>query len=325
VSFKCLIVVLNRMIDWQVYNKKTLSHYLMKACFWYDIKLLNFRAVIKGQGHMIPMWSRLMIELHSDCNRNCNFCPRYNDYSGIRKYKNGNRVKKQMPTWKIKDIIDQAVELGFQGGVGFHRLSEPLMDDRYIEVGTYAKEKGLIIWDHTNADIFKKNPDFIKEIDNLVDRLRIGLYDYKSQKEKYEQMKFWREQFNKTKIDFSLAAEYPRIRINSILEPDNNQDNLIKTFPCLQPMCYLSIRYDGELTLCCEDDQCMFGIGNVFEKSIKDLWLSKKHIEIVNTLKKNYGRLNFELCKRCNMLGYYSYKYSFFHVKSFYPTKSIHN
>jgi radical SAM protein with 4Fe4S-binding SPASM domain len=249
------------------------------------------------------MWSRLVIELHSDCNRNCNYCPRYNDYSGIRKDKNGNHVKKQMPTWKIKDIIDQVVKLGYQESIGFRRLSEPFMDDRYIEVATYAKEKGLIIWDHTNADFLKTNPDLIKQIDNIVDYLTIGLYDYKNKKEKYEQMKFWRKQFNKTKIDFSLAAEKPRIRINSILEPDNNSGNLIKNFPCLWPMWGLWVRYDGELSLCIEDDHCTFGIGNVFEKSIKDIWLSKKHIEIVNTLKKNNGRLNFELCKKCYWLG----------------------
>jgi radical SAM protein with 4Fe4S-binding SPASM domain len=291
------------MIDWRIYNRKTLKYYLIKGLFWSSLKLLNFQIVMKGQEHMIPMWSRLMIELHSDCNRDCTFCPRYNDYSGIRKDKNGNHVKKQMPTWKIKDIIDQVVKLGYHGSIGFHRLSEPFLDNRYIEVGTYAKEKGLIIRDHTNGDILKKNPDFIKQIDNLVDFLTIGLYDYKNKKEKYEQMKFWRAQFNKTKIGFSLAAEYPLNRINSELETDDINSNLNKNFPCLWPMWGLWIRYDGELSLCCEDDQCRFGIGNVFDKSIKDLWLSKKHIEIVNTLKKNNGRLNFELCKKCYYLG----------------------
>jgi MoaA/NifB/PqqE/SkfB family radical SAM enzyme len=299
-------VILEKLIR-QVYKKRTIEYYFYKALFWSNINLLNIRAFMKGHKHLNPLWSRLAIEIHSDCNRDCNFCPRYNDYSGIRKDNDGNHVKKQMPTWKIKDIIDQAVELGFHGSIGFHRLSEPFIDDRYIEVATYAKEKGMIIKDHTNSDILKKNPDLIKQIDNIVDWLGIGLYDYKNEKEKYEQMEFWRKQFNKTKIDFSLAAEYPGSRINSILERDNNQDNLVKNFPCLWPMWGLWIRYDGEVSLCCEDDPCTFGIGNIFKNSIKDIWISKKRIKIVNTLIKFNGRSNYELCKKCCYIGYKRY------------------
>jgi|GEM_PF-1110234 len=288
-------------------KKQIINDYFSKIVFWSNLKLLNFRMIASGElKDTIPMWNRLAIELHSDCNRNCFFCARYADTSGIRKYKNGSHVKRKMPTWKVKDIINQVNELGYSGSTGFHRLSEPLLDDRYVELASYAKIKGLKVMEDTNADVLEKNPDLIKKIDGLVSRLQIGLYDYKNNAEKKQQMSYWKKKFKKTGIVFSLAAEYPIIRINSKFDLDGKLyiNDIVKHYPCFWPMYGLWIRYDGEISLCCEDDQCNFGLGNVFDTSIKDIWLSKKHIEIAKNLKKFNGRLNYELCRKCNFDGF---------------------
>lgn len=246
----------------------------------------------------IPLFSELEIELQSDCNRDCFFCPRYEDRSGIRKDSTGKHIKKSMPTNKIYDIIDQVTELGYRGFLSLHRLSEPFMDKRYIEIATYARKKGLKIWEYTNGDFLKNNPEFCKKLDGLIYKISIGLYDYKNEQEKKEQMKFWRNRFKKTKVTFSLAAEFPVIRQNSKLYDKKLINEKIRNLSCFRTT-GLRIRYDGEVSLCCEDDPCVFNLGNVFNSSIKDIWWSENHIKIVNSLKVPGGRNAYSKCRDC--------------------------
>ena len=100
-----------------------------------------------------------------------------------------------MPTEKVTDIIDQAVDLGFRGNVNFHRLSEPFLDKRYVEIAKYAKNKGLKLKEDTNGDVLKNKEDLCKKLDGLLDWIKIGLYDYKSEEEKKQQMDFWKKRF----------------------------------------------------------------------------------------------------------------------------------
>lgn len=289
------------------------KHWL-KIVYWlrkrnWKIKTLKDKDAV----NTIPMWTRLEIELQSDCNRDCCFCPRYGDRSGVRKDSNGNHVKKSMPTWKIFDIIDQAKDLGyngsmgfkgisekfgFKGSIGFHRLSEPFLDKRYIEIASYAKEKGMKISDNTNGDLLKKNPKLCSKLDGLLDSIIIGLYDYKNTKERNEQVRFWENRFKKTKVAFSLAAEFPKIRQNTKLYDKKLVTHKIRNYPCYATT-GLRIRYDGNVSLCCQDDQCVFDLGNVFDTPIKDIWWSKRHIEIVNSLKAPGNRILYPLCRDC--------------------------
>jgi len=294
-------IVINLMIKSEI-----LTHFIMKFStiskiirFWIKQKFWKIKKIIKPEiEKTIPIWTRLEIDIQSDCNRDCFFCPRYKDRSGIRKDSNGKHIKKSMPTWKIKDILDQTAKLGFKGRLAFHRLSEPFLDNRYIELAKYAKNKGIKIHENTNGDILKKNTNLCNKLDGLLDTIVIGLYDYKNGEERKKQMKFWKNRFKKTHVLFSLAAEYPRIRKNSKLYDKKMVTEKIRNKPCYATN-GLRVRYDGEVSLCCQDDQCKAKLGNVFKSSIKDIWWSKKHIKIVNTLKSPGGRKLVSVCKNC--------------------------
>jgi hypothetical protein len=171
----------------------------------------------------IPMWRKMAVELQSGCNRDCVFCPRHHNRSGVRKDDKGKQTIQRMPTEKAKDIILQVEALGYQGKISFHRLSESFLDPRYIEMAEFAVEHGLRVFDNTNGDILKKRPELIPRLDGLVEFIKIGLYDYSTWKEKKAEMEFWRAQFEKTRIEFSCPLEIPEIRQGARLQTEHSK------------------------------------------------------------------------------------------------------
>jgi len=235
-----------------------------------------------------PLWHSLEINIHSACNRDCDFCPRYLDRSGVRKDANGAPVYHKMPTHQVYRIIDQAHALGFSGKIKLHRLSEGLLDDRYLEFASYIKAKGLSLVEDTNGDILRKDLELCTRLDGLIDRLTIGLYDYRNELEKRQEMFFWSSRFKITRLSFSLPREHYIIRQGSKVYDEIPKNTAALELPCNQPSYFLHIRYDGNVSLCCEDDNCEFGLGNAITDSLIAIWWSYKHLKIARTLNKPY-------------------------------------
>jgi radical SAM protein with 4Fe4S-binding SPASM domain len=265
-------------------------------------KINHLIALITRQITGFPIWSSLEIDIQSACNRDCIFCPRHLDRSGIRKDANGNPTYQRMPTEQVYRIIDQAVALGFRGRTKLHRLSEGLLDARYLEFARYIKARGLHLKDDTNGDVLRKNPDLCQKLDGLVDQLTIGLYDYTNEMEKQKEILFWKSKFQKTELVFSLPNEYCIIRQGSKIYAEVTKKAEVLELPCKQPFQFLLIRYDGQVSLCCEDDLCQFNLGNAFTHSLLAIWWSAKHINIARTLQKAGGRHRFDRCSQCYFL-----------------------
>jgi len=246
-----------------------------------------------------PIWTNLEIDIQSACNRDCEFCPRFEDRTGVRKQADGKMVVTQMPTEKIYDLINQAHRLGFQGKVKLHRLSESLLDKRYLEFARYIKDKGLRLCENTNGDVLRKNAALCQQLDGVVEEFTVGLYDYQTEEEKQAEMAYWRNKFTKTRISFSLPFDACTIRQGAKVYQLVMKDPHALDLPCSQPNRMFLIRYDGEVSLCCEDDGCHFQLGNVFEQSLAEIWWSYKHIKIAKTLEKPGGRHQFDRCSRC--------------------------
>jgi MoaA/NifB/PqqE/SkfB family radical SAM enzyme len=249
---------------------------------------------------LFPMWKHMGLELQSLCNRDCDWCPRRLDQSGIRKNHQGSPVVEKMPTDNVHSILDQVFELGFRGPIHFHSLSEPLLDDRYLSIASHAHRQGFLIEENTNGDVLISNPELRQQLDGIVDVFNVGLYDCKTEAEELGLMTWWRGAFLKSTVTFSrMALGTPRIRQNSLLYCIRDQDQRVLEYPCFSPQYQLLIRYDGEVGLCCEDDMCELSLGNAFRERIEDIWWSDKRIAIALDLRKSGSRRAYPLCRAC--------------------------
>jgi radical SAM protein with 4Fe4S-binding SPASM domain len=268
-----------------------------------DLNRFIFQMAIKkilSKKKEFPLFQSVMLELTSTCNRNCDFCPRKRDRSGNRKDKKGRIIRKKLPTNKVMDLFDQLEKIGFTGGITFHHLSEAFLDKRLIKFAKEARRRGMIPYINTNGDVLRNNENLRKEAIKYFDSFLIGLYDYKTTKERDEQIKFWIKVLRGAKVSFScIEKRFPRHGITKSLSYSKKKMNIISNKRCGELIRRLIIHYDGNVAFCCEDMTNEFNLGNVYDKSIKDIWFSKKHIKMIRDLEKMGGRKLYSLCKNC--------------------------
>lgn len=248
----------------------------------------------------IPLWFKFDLETQSYCNLECPNCIRNSDPTRSR-FRDGEPIKEEMPTEKVHDIINQASELGYKGGISFAFFSESVCDPRLVSFVKYARKKGLLPWVISNGVLL--TDELCKQLDGIVDRIGIGLSNT-TKVGRGKPLKFWRSRFPKTrKLNVVTGGDNPNKWWNMHFCPQKERlqagiEENIST-PCSFPRKYLIIRYDGEMCICCDDLSHNFNIGNAFEQSIEELWWSEKHIEIVKTLSIAKSRLKYPYCRTC--------------------------
>lgn len=258
-------------------------------------------------GNKIPLFERLQIESQSNCNRSCWFCPRTYDHSGKYLDKTGKSVLRQMSTEKILDLLDQAKAMGYQGPVGFHHYSEPLLDPRNLLLAKEARMRGMKPYLHTNGDLLKYDAALRKKVTGLYGYIVIGLYDYETDSELEEMKLFWQALFVDVNLMFSPiglsgAGSAHSIGIPKALVPTDSRmaipDFTYSNAPCHRPLIRMIIQHDGEIANCCEDTYGAFNLGNVNQISMEELWSSQHHIQVINDLTRG-RREQYPLCQIC--------------------------
>jgi radical SAM protein with 4Fe4S-binding SPASM domain len=255
----------------------------------------------------IPLFERLIIESHAFCNRACWFCPRTYDRSGNYLDRDAQPVSHRMETTTIHEILDQAKALGFTGRVGFHHYSEPLLDDRNVDLARAARERGMSPYLHTNGDRLRREPALCRDVERVYEHVVVGLYDYDTAEELEEARREWRERLPSARLDFSpigrsTARVVPSVVTPRALVPFDKRmaapDVAFVNGPCHRPLVRMLIKHDGEMANCCEDLTGAFGLGNVHEHSIEALWFSDAHVRIVQDLVAG-RRADYALCRSC--------------------------
>jgi radical SAM protein with 4Fe4S-binding SPASM domain len=75
-------------------------------------------------------------------------------------------------------------------------------------------------------------------------------------------------------------------------------DLTYKNGPCHRPLIRMIIQYDGEVANCCEDTYGAFRLGNVHKTSLRELWFSERHTQVIENLAQGRREM-YDLCARC--------------------------
>jgi radical SAM protein with 4Fe4S-binding SPASM domain len=75
-------------------------------------------------------------------------------------------------------------------------------------------------------------------------------------------------------------------------------DLTFRNAPCHRPLIRMIVQWDGAVSNCCEDTYGAFDLGNVYERSLADLWFSERHVQVVENLVAG-RREQYALCRRC--------------------------
>ena len=258
-------------------------------------------ALTQRDASHIPLFQRVVIELQSHCNRDCFFCCRESDRLGKRKAADGTSIRQSLPTEKVLALLDELEALQFRGHITFHQLSEAFLDKRLMPVAREAKRRGMRPYVHTNGDVLRNEESLCREAVEVFEYIVVGLYDYANDGEKNAEKEFWKRRLQGTEVLFSLV-ENVYLRTHA---PDNDKmSGLVRRSypigPCAQPRTYLLIHYDGDACCCCEDMYGELLQHNVFEMSIRDIWNSERHFEVIRALRTG-DRGAFDLCANCTM------------------------
>ncbi len=260
----------------------------------------------------IPKFKSMNIEINSDCNRRCVFCPRGQDKTRWKTDKNGKKklIGNYMSDELVYSLIDQNLEQEFNAKIGFIFYNEPTLDERLFDFIDYASQKCPGIDITTNGDKIKKDSNYAREFFKFPITAHISLYDYKDMEGRQKLIDWWNDylikDLNITKDKFRFTGNYFNFgnraglidRRGKYLAHAKLDDLVPLKASCRKIHSKLNIRYDGEVPICCEDSLVQHSLGNVNNNTISEIWYGEK-MKIATELLANKKRHAISPCNKC--------------------------
>ncbi len=207
---------------------------------------------------------------------------------------NGSMLNEKMMKEMIEEELD-SVKFSFQGvdAEGYKTLRQKddfeqllkKIEKLYVMRG---KEKSPFITiatsitDETKVEI----REFKEKCKRIADKVEVGI----------------------TTLEYIDISKVKDEKAKGVLEELKIKQNSSKKryICCNQVFDVITIRWNGDITACCADNDGVMTLGNIAEKSIKECWNSPKQNKYREILGRN-GYDELELCKDCyDVMGYMS-------------------
>lgn len=257
-------------------------------------------------------FSSVDLENITACNRRCSYCP--NSLYGRGLAEN----KKLMDEKIFKKIVDELAEIEYAGMIRPVFYGEPLLDSRFPEWIRYIRKKlpkaDIIIF--TNGDLLTL--DLYQRLikaganlfvvsnhngNNMSENLEKLLTNFK--KLSYMSGYPYQDSFIHESA-FAFEGNTPMIfyRNPSGMENLYNRGGLMENIGvskiklnCGLPSTDLTIDWEGNVVLCCNDYFSSVKFGNAGNESLVEIWNKDNFKKLRKDLKR--GILTLEICKKC--------------------------
>ena len=245
---------------------------------------------LKNDSKKYPLFSQVLLETRTDCNRKCTFCPQYHL----------ERPLKLMDWAVFTKVIDNLAIIEFSGRIALFMTNEPLLENRIIDMIKYARSKSprFFLDITTNGTLLT-----IDYLDQLlaagIDNVNIN--DYRSDRISNP------DKISKKLLDLVNKFNHnPKVTYNKRSTKEvlsnyagtiENSKRQLKNGFCNYPFRKLAISADGNILLCCNDYEYSTSFGNVMENNVEDIWFSSKMNKYRDELLKE-NRIG--ICSNCD-------------------------
>lgn len=261
----------------------------VRATISHETDVAKIKDYYKVHGHF-PIFRQVLIETRTDCNNHCKFCPHA-----------FNKKTLGIMSWECyKQIINQLSDINYNGRIALMLSNEPLLEERMEEMIVYARQKSprFFLDMTTNGTLLtvdKLDKFFKLGLDN------ININDYRSDRDKYPEK--WSKYIEPI---YSAYWNNPKVSFQK-RKTDETLPNYAGNIPqkfnpkefgfCNYPFRKLTIAFNGDILLCCDDFMYNTFYGNVQKDKLIDCWNNPELNKIRLSLLNN-NRIG--LCERCN-------------------------
>lgn len=237
---------------------------------------------------MDPLFSMIEIEVNSQCNRACWYCPN----SVATRKENG-----EMDPELYLKLMKQLQEVNFAGRISYHFYGEPLLCSNIDYFVGLTKEylpnaKPTM---YTNGDLL--------DGDRIAKLLSLGIKKFIVTQHAGAKHKF-NEVYEQLPEEHKSSVVYLH-HSNLVL---SNRGGLLKRIPglddkqkhiCMVPSSLAVVTVQGNVLPCFEDFHQKYPMGNINEQRIQDIWYGEEFVKFRKMLQEGQ-RDKSEICKNCN-------------------------
>ena len=192
----------------------------------------------------------------------------------------------------IKRLLVELSELNFQGRVGLHHYSEPLLDRRIVHIIQLTRK----LLPKAKINIWSNGSLLTEEL--AVELMRNGVYWLRISAYSDEAFKRLSGLINRLKKAYPDAVyEVVRQKLDKrIAIYHSKQTKRVKS--CWDMEDLLIINSKGDLQLCCMDYLCKYKFGNIHHNHLSEILINSNYLEMRGDI-INGNRYKHDICSRC--------------------------